>query len=501
MSDAVLERLVQEVVALRARVNALEVQESGGGGSGGWPVALDPLLYCAYDGPRPFETDFSGNPHGHLGQVATATGGVIYRPGAFGKGVQVAEATTNLLRNPSVEINTTYWNSANDGDSPTRERSALAAWIGTYGLRWVLGTSPDTYPYLWQYTGAAPAQGQAYTGGIWVRGVGAAIGKAVYVRLAESGGATGFEYSSGDPVTLSSEWQRLTMTRTILQADRTNLRLSLHYAGRVGEAGDEVHTDGWQVEQKAYPTPYLDGSLGAGHSWSGTAHASTSSRTAAQLSYKNVLNPLAGTISFMVYARDGYIGGLDTNHYFVSSSLNPGGSPCANTLSIRARNDNVLDFWTVDSAGNSGPLSWSLSELAEGWHHVAITWQATSTEAGTKALYVDGALKDSASDAPLPGALADTMWVGHWNGAMQANTVLDDLVILDRALSADEVRAIYESNAPLQVGLWGPGFLGPARTPASSTAPGQPGEVAWDGSYIYICTAPNTWRRAALSAF
>lgn len=36
-----------------------------------------------------------------------------------------------------------------------------------------------------------------------------------------------------------------------------------------------------------------------------------------------------------------------------------------------------------------------------------------------------------------------------------------------------------------------------ARTPASATASGNQGEIAWDSSYFYVCTAANTWRRVA----
>ncbi len=37
--------------------------------------------------------------------------------------------------------------------------------------------------------------------------------------------------------------------------------------------------------------------------------------------------------------------------------------------------------------------------------------------------------------------------------------------------------------------------------PASATAPGVPGQRAWDTQYEYRCVAENTWRRAALSAW
>jgi hypothetical protein len=43
--------------------------------------------------------------------------------------------------------------------------------------------------------------------------------------------------------------------------------------------------------------------------------------------------------------------------------------------------------------------------------------------------------------------------------------------------------------------------LGEARTPASSTATGNQGEVCWDSSYLYVCIATNTWRRIAHSSW
>lgn len=40
-----------------------------------------------------------------------------------------------------------------------------------------------------------------------------------------------------------------------------------------------------------------------------------------------------------------------------------------------------------------------------------------------------------------------------------------------------------------------------ARAPASSTATGEQGEICWSSNYIYVCVAPNTWKRAALSTW
>ncbi|SFJ15599.1 hypothetical protein [Planctomicrobium piriforme] len=40
-----------------------------------------------------------------------------------------------------------------------------------------------------------------------------------------------------------------------------------------------------------------------------------------------------------------------------------------------------------------------------------------------------------------------------------------------------------------------------AKTPSSATDTGNAGDVCWDSSYVYICVATNTWKRAALSTW
>ncbi len=38
-------------------------------------------------------------------------------------------------------------------------------------------------------------------------------------------------------------------------------------------------------------------------------------------------------------------------------------------------------------------------------------------------------------------------------------------------------------------------------TPASAAAAGVAGQVCFDGSYIYCCTATNTWLRGAIATW
>lgn len=40
-----------------------------------------------------------------------------------------------------------------------------------------------------------------------------------------------------------------------------------------------------------------------------------------------------------------------------------------------------------------------------------------------------------------------------------------------------------------------------AKTPSSASDTGTTGEICWDASYIYVCTATNTWKRTAISTW
>lgn len=44
-------------------------------------------------------------------------------------------------------------------------------------------------------------------------------------------------------------------------------------------------------------------------------------------------------------------------------------------------------------------------------------------------------------------------------------------------------------------------LVGSTATPASAAAAGAAGDVAYDGSFIYVCFATNTWLRAAIATW
>lgn len=64
---------------------------------------------------------------------------------------------------------------------------------------------------------------------------------------------------------------------------------------------------------------------------------------------------------------------------------------------------------------------------------------------------------------------------------------------LKRNGTAVELRLADDSDqAPIMIA---------SQTPASAAATGAAGTIAWDSSYIYVCTAANTWKRVAIATW
>ena len=93
----------------------------------------DVLLLSHFDGRQPFATNYSGEPNGHMGQVATVSGGLIYRPGKFGtKAAQFSGALTNYVTNPSFETGTTGWSTTGGA---TLDQTSIDSYVGSYAMR------------------------------------------------------------------------------------------------------------------------------------------------------------------------------------------------------------------------------------------------------------------------------------------------------------------------------------------------------------------------------
>lgn len=373
----------------------------------------DAVMICHYDGREPFETNFDGEPHGHFGQVGTRVGGAIFRPGKFFKGLQAARQVTNLVTNPSFEVGTAGWSLQNySGDTSTLARSALASYVGGYSLR--IG-KPVLTGGCYAQTTVTVTAGQTYTVSAWVQ------------IVSETGAIRLFSVDGGVPTwraetSATGEWVRLSATVT---AGSASLGIRID-TGAVGV----YYVDAVQIEAGGL-SPYLDGSMGQGHSWGGTAHASSSTRTAGHLTYGTAGFPVRrGTVMAWMW-----LDALETNSMGLFGCNGNQFQAYVNTSA------NVVFSVGASSLTSSGGYA-----TAGAWHHVALVWNSVT---GVRKIYIDGAERgsDSAfvyptySGALVVGALSNTG--NRWNG------YIDDLAIISRALSADEIRTIYESDAPV----------------------------------------------------
>lgn len=406
-------------------------------GAGTAFVADNALLHLPFDGPGPYATNFQVDTNGHLGQRATESGGVIGRPGKFGKGVQLAEAVTNLCANPSFETGVAGgWSTfiAGDGAAATFTQDTTTASIGSASGKLAItngGTGVGSVQLY--YRPFSATAGQPYTVSFKIR-----ASTAVVIPAGIHQDGSPYAGYSTTNINVTTEWQKV-----VLSLPSATLTEALRVILQCGNKGAiTVWIDEVQIEQKAYPTPYCDGSLGTGHSWTVPAspHTSTSSRSLSALYYDMPNFPTrSGSMSYWYY-DDGFV----RNDYlvpFVNQGLGGG------YIDIYMRYGGNL---TPRMASSDGVTTYTTNPYTTtttlGWNHVVGTWNVAE---GMK-LYLNGVLIGSSPNLAVPYGTAIRVYPGSY-GNGYANTVIDDFVILDRVLSANEVESIYKSGTPIVV--------------------------------------------------
>ena len=74
------------------------------------------------------------------------------------------------------------------------------------------------------------------------------------------------------------------------------------------------------------------------------------------------------------------------------------------------------------------------------WYHVVFTWQDT-----TLSIYVDGELNNTAACTSGINSTANTIYLGnHTTANVGVNGAMDEVRVYDRALSATEVKLLYD---------------------------------------------------------
>ena len=106
------------------------------------------------------------------------------------------------------------------------------------------------------------------------------------------------------------------------------------------------------------------------------------------------------------------------------------------------------------------------------------------------------------------GQVAGNYYGFSFNGSLSAsamNGFFADATAADPSLYFDVPATgniqFKFANGAAAFGIGPSGMSQPLITPASSSAACTVGQAVWDASFIYICTATNTWKRVALGTF
>lgn len=181
------------------------------------------------------------------------------------------ESSTNLILNPSFEVDTSSW--AAIGANASISRVTTEKYVGSAALQVVVSPAAQNQGVV--SSSISVSSSTTYVISFWLKGTTGAE----YLTCDITGNISGVtQLQALGPTT---GWLRFSEKFTTGGSD-TSITVRV-VTNSVASA--TFYIDGVQLElnNPAYPgrpTSYLDGSLGKGYSWSGTAHSSTSSRVA-----------------------------------------------------------------------------------------------------------------------------------------------------------------------------------------------------------------------------
>jgi len=161
----------------------------------------------------------------------------------------------NLISNPSFEVNTTGWTPGN----ATLTRTAGGLIGSFYGALAWNGTS-NFYRINQLVSLSGSTAGRTFTLSYFVRGIGDTVGKNITLRLGEEGGSQATANYDSSGIALTADWQRVSLTATIAQDDRTGIRAYVGFrnSGSGVTTGDALDIDGIMLEESNHANPYTD---------------------------------------------------------------------------------------------------------------------------------------------------------------------------------------------------------------------------------------------------
>lgn len=373
---------------------------------------------------------FDGSTGAWLDPLTGQLGTAHASPSVSQAAAWVEEGTTNVLTNPSAENASVGLGMANPGSTVTKDTAY--AYIGSSSFKVVTSNAISGEGINIQTATALALNGSAnpYTGQLRIRGSGT-VNVYVFVSYTD---AT-FDNLSGtikSSLTLTDEWQRVTPAAVTLNAAKTVDYMAVTVRTQTQQAAT-FYVDAVQLEQKAYATSYCDGSLGTGYAWSGTANASSSTRTAASLTYPNKAQGAQGALVARVRLDRlnpalNYVG--EVGRY--SSATEDG-------ILLHVSSTGALMARGFYNAGLLGTATKTSAITAATWAMPYLSWRGTAAEAGVD----NGSTATATLSARLDahGMGSGSTYIGWATGAaagQELNGLIGPVAIFARPLTTRE---------------------------------------------------------------
>lgn len=373
--------------------------------------------------------------------TATITGALHFEDGdnARAQAIVVEEATTNQLINPSFEVDVTTGWTFTAGVGGTRMQDTTESIFGRASIKITAGSANTTRV---SSTPVVNIANNAYvTMSVYARREADAGGARLLIRDVTNNADRGAQ-----DLNVTGEWRRREVTWQNTTGGAVDVEMRLF--NRTADSTTEVWFDGAQIEVAAYSTTFCDGDQGSSYSWSGTAHGSTSSRTATVVDLDAHVDVISkqDVLSFVLWARMAYDfdeGPAIEQHIFDGSS---------GVGSIRLWYDQPntrfeLRLWDgVDIATiNSAAQSFSAGD----WIFLAATLDFNDAGAGDYVLYTGSTT--SASTIANIGAPGLTKWRlgADDSGSDHFNGRIEHVAVFERALNATEISQLRTIGAHL----------------------------------------------------
>jgi hypothetical protein len=362
------------------------------------------------------------------GETPATSTGIQYVDSDFGRGIATDIALTNLIANPSIETNTTGY--ATDG-TVTLSRSSEEASEGTYSLKWVYTSGSANVYYILSPDFATSTD--HYFKVRAKRASGAAISSTHIRPLINWGSGNTGLLTTATYTPLGDGWYEIAVPFT------SGATVTISIASLTVQAGytsENWYFDCWQVTATDHNPAYFDGSFGTGYAWTGTAHASTSTKVDTDLDYTGVMTTGVSaeggvTVRFRCDLHE--IGTVQTLFTNTSAGANV----------IRAYVEAYLGN-TLRLYGEYGATSqYSTTEIIVGnWYTAKMKWNAT-----TLSLQIDDVTAETFAHAGVVASGSTTLAIGSDGGTDALSGAIDFIYVQDSytPTAANWAATVWES--------------------------------------------------------